>query len=172
MLRGVNFWREESEAPLLRLNHSFLPSTEIVKQINENNQDDLIPNFNHERIIRLDAERTILGVAQRTTLMNVLSFLRNEFDSYHQAMSYVAGFLLLTHSPCKVIETMRQLHRNDPQFTNTYPKITFFRKPMHRNGSPPYALVFYRSRRCFCSSIHFLLNPCLHHRIFSYSNSR
>jgi hypothetical protein len=111
MLRRVDFWREEGEAPLLRLNHSFLPSTEIVKQIDDNTEDDLTVNSDHERIIRLDAERTFLGVAQRTTLMNVLSLLRNEFGSYHQAMSYVAGFLLLTHSPHKVIETMRQLHR-------------------------------------------------------------
>ncbi len=26
-------------------------------------------------------------------------------------MSYVAGFLLLTHSPSRVVEIMRQLHR-------------------------------------------------------------
>ena len=112
MLRRVNFWKEESEAPLLRLNRSFLPSTEILRRIDEKNEDDFTTTFNHERIIRLDAERTFLGASQRATLMDVLSFLRNEFDSYHQAMSYVAGFLLLTHSPLKVIEIMRQLHRN------------------------------------------------------------
>jgi hypothetical protein len=111
MLRRVDFWREEGEAPLLRLNRSFLPSTEIVQQIEDNNEDDLTVNFDHERIIRLDAERTFLGAAQRKTLMSVLSFLRHEFGSYHQAMSYVAGFLLLTRSPSKVIECMRQLHQ-------------------------------------------------------------
>jgi hypothetical protein len=112
MLRRVDFWKEEGEAPLLRLNRSFLPSTEIDKKIEDDgNEDDLTVNFDHERIIRLDAERTFLGVAQRKTLMDVLSFLRHEFDSYHQAMSYVAGFLLLTRSPSKVIEIMRQLHR-------------------------------------------------------------
>jgi hypothetical protein len=111
MLRRVDFWKEEGEAPLLRLNRSFLPSTEILQRIEDNNEDDFVANFDHERIIRLDAERTFLGAAQRTTLMNVLSFLRNEFGSYHQAMSYVAGFLLLTRSPSKVIEIMRQLHR-------------------------------------------------------------
>ncbi|UJR29434.1 hypothetical protein I4U23_010646 [Adineta vaga] len=111
MLRRVNFWKEESEAPLLRLNHSFLPSEEILQKIEDNDEIDFVTNFNHERIIRLDAERTFLGVNQRTTLMDVLSFLQNEFKSYHQAMSYVAGFLLLTHSPIKVIDIMRQLHR-------------------------------------------------------------
>jgi hypothetical protein len=111
MLRRVDFWKEEREAPLLRFNYSFLPSTKILERIDVNNEDDLTTNFDHERIIRLDAERTFLGSAQRTTLMNVLSFLRNEFGSYHQAMSYVAGFLLLTHSPSEVIDIMRQLHR-------------------------------------------------------------
>jgi hypothetical protein len=113
MLRRVDFWKEENEAPLLRLNRSFLPSKEIDKQIDDdNNEDDWTVNFDYERIIRLDAERTFLGVAQRKTLMDVLAFLRQEFGSYHQAMSYVAGFLLLTRSPTKVIEIMRQLHRN------------------------------------------------------------
>jgi len=111
MLRRVDFWEEEREAPLLRFNCSFLPSTKILERIHVNNEDDLTTNFDHERIIRLDAERTFLGSAQRTTLMNVLSFLRNEFGSYHQAMSYVAGFLLLTHSPSEAIDIMRQLHR-------------------------------------------------------------
>lgn len=112
MLRRADFWKEEKEAPLLRLNRSFLPSPEILAQIKEGDeQDEHLGNLDHERIIRLDAERTFLGVGQRTTLMNVLSFLQHEFDSYHQAMSYVAGFLLLTRSPMKVIETMRQLHR-------------------------------------------------------------
>ena len=111
MLRRVDFWKEENEAPLLRLNHSFLPSKDIDERIEDNNEENFSANFDHERIIRLDAERTFLGAAQRTTLMDVLSFLRDEFGSYHQAMSYVAGFLLLTHSPSKVIETMRQLNR-------------------------------------------------------------
>ncbi|CAF1366598.1 unnamed protein product [Adineta steineri] len=111
MLRRADFWKEEDEAPLLRLNRSFLPSEKIVDKIEDNKEDDPIVSTDHERIIYLDAERTFLGTAQRTTLMNVLSFLRNEFGSYHQAMSYVSGFLLLTHSPSKVIETMRQLHR-------------------------------------------------------------
>jgi hypothetical protein len=111
MLRRVDFWKEEREAPLLRLNCSFLPSTEILERIHDDIKDDLATDFDHERIIRLDAERTFLGSTQRTTLMNVLSCLRNEFGSYHQAMSYVAGFLLLTHSPSKVMELMRQLHR-------------------------------------------------------------
>lgn len=112
MLRRVNFWKEETEAPLLRLNHSFLPSSDILKRIDDDNENDLVDNFTHERIIRLDAERTFLGSDQRTTLMNVLSFLRKEFDSYHQAMSYVAGFLLLTYSPSKTIDVMRQLRRS------------------------------------------------------------
>ncbi|CAF1404342.1 unnamed protein product [Adineta steineri] len=111
MLRRADFWKEEDEAPLLRLNRSFLPSEKIVDKIEDNKEDDPIVNTDHERIIYLDAERTFLGTAQRTTLMNVLSFLRNDFGSYHQAMSYVSGFLLLTHSPSEVIETMRQLHR-------------------------------------------------------------
>lgn len=111
MLRRVNFWSEEREVPLLRLNYSFLPSAKILERIHDDIEDDLATNFVHERIIRLDAERIFLGSTQRTTLMNVLSCLRNEFGSYHQGMSYVAGFLLLTHSPSKVMETMRQLHR-------------------------------------------------------------
>ena len=111
MLRRANFWREEREAPLLRFNGSFLPSAKILERILANGEDDSTATTNHERIIRLDAERTFLGSAQRTTLMNVLTFLRNDFGSYHQAMSYVAGFLLLTHPPSRVIETMRQLHR-------------------------------------------------------------
>lgn len=111
MLRQVNFWKEESDAPLLRLNRSFLPSAAILEKIDDKNTENFTTNFNHERIIRLDAERTFLGATQRATLMDVLSFLRNEFNSYHQAMSYVAGFLLLTHFPSKVIEIMRQLHR-------------------------------------------------------------
>ncbi|CAF1301045.1 unnamed protein product [Adineta ricciae] len=112
MLRRADFWKEESEAPLLRLNRSFLPSDEILQKIEDNAEDDFVTNFDHVRIIRLDAERTFVNIKQRTTLMHVLSFLQNEFNSYHQAMSYVAGFLLLTNSPTKVIEKMRQLHQN------------------------------------------------------------
>lgn len=111
MLRRANFWKEEEEAPILRLNRSFLPSEEILQRIEDTDEKDLPVNFDHERIIRLDSDRTFLGIDQRTTLMNVLSFLRNDFGSYHQAMSYVAGFLLLTKSPSKVIEIMRQIHR-------------------------------------------------------------
>ena len=111
MLRRVNFWKEENDAPLLRNNRSFLPCTSIVDRIKDEDEADLNVDFDHERIIRHDAERTFLGEAQRITLMNVLSSLSREFNSYHQAMSYVAAFLLLTHSPLKVIEIMRQLHR-------------------------------------------------------------
>ena len=110
MLRRINFWQDEREAPILRLNHDFLPSEDILRRIPDEKQDDLQEKFEHERIIQLDAERTFVKDAQRSTLMNVLSFLRHEFKSYHQAMSYVAGFLLLTHSSSSVIETMQQLH--------------------------------------------------------------
>jgi hypothetical protein len=111
MLRRVNFWQEEHEAPLLRFNCNFLPCEKILEPIPATQENESPTNVDHERIIRLDAERTFLGSGQRTTLMNVLSFLRQEFKSYHQAMSYVAGFLLLTHTSSKVIETMRQLHQ-------------------------------------------------------------
>lgn len=112
MLRRDRFWQEEKEAPIFRLNCGFLPSNDILQRIPTDNEDDLITEFDHVRIIRMDAERTFLGSAQRSTLMHVLSFLRHEFKSYHQAMSYVAGFLLLIHSPSKVIEQMRQLHHH------------------------------------------------------------
>ncbi|CAF3659959.1 unnamed protein product [Rotaria socialis] len=111
MLRRVDFWKEEREAPILRLNYSFLPSTKILERIDDDIEETSTGSLNYERIIRHDAERTFVGPAQQRTLMEVLSCLQNEFGSYHQAMSYVAGFLLLTHSPSKVIETMRQLHR-------------------------------------------------------------
>lgn len=110
MLRVHDFWQEEKDSPLLRLNYSFLPCEQVMKQIDDDVDDDSPKNLQHERIIRLDAERTFLGLRQREILMNVLSFLRQEFNSYHQAMSYVAGFLLLTRKPSKVIELMRQLH--------------------------------------------------------------
>lgn len=112
MLKRADFWKEEREAPLLRLNCSFLPSTDILQRIESSDEDDSTKSFDHERIIRLDAERTFLGATQRTTLMNILSFLRNDFGCYHQAMSYVVGFLVLTHSPSKVIELMGKLHRD------------------------------------------------------------
>ena len=112
MLRRVQFWAEERDAPLLRLNNCFLPCSNILNLIPDQLEENPITfDGQYERIIRLDAERTFLGVAQRTTLMNVLSILRKEFASYHQAMSYVAGFLLLTQSPSKVIDTMRGLYR-------------------------------------------------------------
>ena len=201
MLRRVNFWREESEAPLLRLNCSFLPSKEILEHISDNNdkdnEDTLATKLDHERIIRLDAERTFLGSAQRTTLMNVLSFLRNDFCSYHQAMSYVAGFLLLAHTSSKVMEIMRQLHHTvlvgywteEPvafaidayvltifspimieKLMNIFPKLIFFQKLMHKNGSPHYALVSCPSKHYFCFSRKLLLTPYLPLRIISYSN--
>lgn len=112
MLRRINFWQDEREAPILRLNYDFLPSEDILRRIPDEKQEDLLEKFKHERIIRLDAERTFVKDAQRSTLMNVLSFLQHEFKSYHQAMSYVAGFLLLIHSPSSVIETMQQLHHH------------------------------------------------------------
>ncbi|CAF2040263.1 unnamed protein product [Rotaria magnacalcarata] len=111
MLRRVDFWKEEREAPILRLNYSFLPSTKILERVDDDVEETSTRRLNYERIIRHDAERTFVGSAQQTTLMEVLSSLQNEFGSYHQAMSYVAGFLLLTHSPSKAIEIMRQLHR-------------------------------------------------------------
>ena len=112
MLRRSHFWDDEGDAPILRLNYHFLPSEDILRRMPNEQEDDLSNTSDHERIVRLDAERTFVGKPQRSTLMNVLSSLRQEFQSYHQAMSYVAGFLLLTRSSSSVKKIMRHLHRH------------------------------------------------------------
>ena len=142
-----------------------------AKQIEDDNQDDSSVHFEYERMIRLDSERTFLGVAQQKTFPDVLSCLRQEFGSYYQVMSYGASFLLLTRSPLMHTYSINFLLIVIRMFIGTYSNIIFSQKRTYKNGSLSCALVVYRSKYSFDSSRYFSLDPCLHHPIFSYFNS-
>jgi hypothetical protein len=106
MIRLEDFWKHERNAPLLDLNQGFIenlgdgvfertgkwPSMLGISEVAQITYADDEP----ERIFILDAERTFFGPENRKRLVRILTHLSKKFADYHQALSYVTSFLLLT----------------------------------------------------------------------------
>lgn len=71
---------------------------------------DLSKDFEPTRIIVKDAERTFSGEAQRKVLSKILTFANQEFQDYHQGMSFVTSFLLLFFDEKTVFSILRSFN--------------------------------------------------------------
>lgn len=80
---------------------------------------NLSDDFEPSRIIVKDAERTFSGDIQRKTLSKILTFANEEFQDYHQGMSFVTSFLMLFFDEKTVFSILR-LFNNDKYYIPGY----------------------------------------------------
>eukprot|EP01010_Urceolus_cornutus_P005226 NODE_898_length_1250_cov_224.090758_g684_i0.p1 GENE.NODE_898_length_1250_cov_224.090758_g684_i0~~NODE_898_length_1250_cov_224.090758_g684_i0.p1 ORF type:complete len:340 (+),score=111.90 NODE_898_length_1250_cov_224.090758_g684_i0:78-1022(+) len=128
-LRTAEFWVAEKDAPLLNMNLGFMEAqADLVEERTAKwadllglTEEDRIPirdletdalGVEIERIIEKDVERTFATSAMRSGLQRVLRGLASEFGNYAQAMSYVCGFLMLTHDAPTAAAMLRVLNNN------------------------------------------------------------
>eukprot|EP00667_Euglena_gracilis_P015595 EG_transcript_16233 len=134
-LRQAAFLEEEKDAPLLEKDGGFLQgqgeamfcltedwpdlvqaaeASRLVGEVSEGAlSEDVL------RIIEKDAERTFAQDSHRQALMRIMRALAVEFRNYAQAMSYVCGFLMLTHDEGTCAAMMRVLN-NEPKYIPGY----------------------------------------------------
>jgi len=124
MLREENFWIEEKLAPLLSLNNKFIEKGEKTSELfqrvsrwrsvaNPNlKTHSKVKIVEPSRIIKCDAERTFKSEANREKLCSCLAYLGDCFGDYHQGLSYVTSFLLLTLPEEEVITILLYLNED------------------------------------------------------------
>jgi hypothetical protein len=111
-LTQPNFFEEERLAPILDRNNEYLNEsmvqgiigrTSVWKHLVKDSKTTVqtfkvtdIENTPSQRIITHDAERTFLNKDKRKTLVRILSCYENHFKDYHQGLSLICGFLLLS----------------------------------------------------------------------------
>ncbi|KAL0476678.1 tbc-6 [Acrasis kona] len=135
MIRTTGFWEKEKKAPLLNLENNFMqkdveavvaraktwPSLidglESVAQ--DQYKEQLEQQTEIDRIFIHDAERTFSDDGNRKKLMTILSYLTKEFGDYHQGLSYVTSFLLLTLDEATVINILKNLNASE-KYTKGY----------------------------------------------------
>jgi len=131
MLKQQTFWEKEGEAPLMGKNRGFLKKGEEetkavmerankwkgIMNVTEDPEAKAFEKFEitgePERIFVKDAERTFFSDENRLNLIRVLSFLSKKFGDYHQGLSYVTSFLLLTHDVNTTIEMLMFMNKNE-----------------------------------------------------------
>jgi len=131
LLRDPKFLIEEKSAPILDRNSDYL-TPERVEYIIERTRDwpklvggkqgfkvENVGETSSNRIITLDAERTYHDKERRKTLVKILSCYDNRFNDYHQALSLVSGFLLLSMSEQDVANIVTALATN-PKYIPEY----------------------------------------------------
>jgi hypothetical protein len=128
MLRG-NLFEEEKNAPLLDSERGFLKKDidgalnraakwpELISDLApvdreqyEKDQAELPPP---DRIFIHDAERTFISTRNRQKLMRILNLLSKKFEDYHQGLSYVTSFLLLTLDEPDAVNLLQHLNDNE-----------------------------------------------------------
>ena len=74
------------------------------------------PDFAFERIFERDADRTFKDRGNRVRLMHILTLVQARLEGdYHQGVSMVVGFLLLTLDAGRVLAVVARL-LSDPRF--------------------------------------------------------
>jgi len=130
MLREANFWNSERSAPILNLNQGFLQSqgeaifTKVTPWLamvgcDKDKEFELHHVDEPKRLIMMDAIRTFVDKAHQQQLINVLSCCANQLKSYHQALSYVTGFLLLVFPASVTVNVIKHLD-SDPKYISGY----------------------------------------------------
>jgi len=135
-LCNKSFWEKEGLAPLLKKNRGFLKEQESNENVlveaskwsslvgldvdplasfSELNLNDKKP----ERIFKKDAERTFATAENQQLLTNLLTSLHSKIGNYHQGLSFVASFLMLTLDPPTVFRIIIRLN-DDPRYIPGY----------------------------------------------------
>jgi hypothetical protein len=130
--KNHNLVEIEKNAPLLNLNHGFLQrdTDELLRRVSlwPSYIESLTPSpaYNEEqdlpepdRIHIHDAERTFTTTENRQALIRILNLLNHRFGDYHQGLSYVSSFLLLTCEEQTVIDILSHLNSN-PKYIPQY----------------------------------------------------
>eukprot|EP01121_Diplochlamys_sp_Union-15-3_P008506 TRINITY_DN2257_c0_g3_i1.p1 TRINITY_DN2257_c0_g3~~TRINITY_DN2257_c0_g3_i1.p1 ORF type:complete len:361 (+),score=48.10 TRINITY_DN2257_c0_g3_i1:50-1132(+) len=131
MLQEQDFWKEETNAPILSSNNNYLPTNiDKITSLIETWPQHLFPeglpeeisirdDFKVKRIIEMDAIRTFSKKKHQDKLINVLSHIEEDFHDYHQALSYISGVLLMFFSPSRTIQMVKKLNY-DPKYVPGY----------------------------------------------------
>jgi hypothetical protein len=138
MLRGSNdktLWEKEFQAPILDTEKGFLKKDEQGALDRAATWPSLIENLPNvdvekyeselknlpeaDRIHIHDAERTFKDTDNRQKLIRILNLLNQRFKDYHQGLSYVTSFLLLTLDEATAVTILTHLF-NDEKYIVDY----------------------------------------------------
>ncbi|EFA83008.1 RabGAP/TBC domain-containing protein [Heterostelium album PN500] len=129
MLRLENFWEDECQQPLLRLDRGFIKEEGVDKIIERMGKwreligikdSEITPvvygTEEPQRIFVLDAERTFQNIDSKAKLVRILNYLNKQFGDYQQGLSYVASFLMLGMDEHQAIVTLEEINKMLPGY--------------------------------------------------------